>query len=319
MGLDVGFVMDPLAGIKPSKDSTLAMMLASQRRGWRVFEIHPQDLTLEAAGVSAPMRQVEVADDPDRWHTTVATTDRPLGELDFVLMRKDPPFDMDYIYATYLLDQVAAAGTPVINRPGALRDANEKLFTAWFPQCCPPTLVSARGDRLREFLVRHDEIVVKPLDGMGGSGVFRLHPDDPNIGTALEMLTDGYRRPIMAQQWIAEISAGDKRILLIDGEPFDYALARLPQAGDHRANLAAGGGSRAQPLSERDRWIAAQVAPKLVEMGLTFVGLDVIGDYLTEINVTSPTCIREIARDTGLDAADRLLDTIARRLLPAPG
>jgi len=310
----LGFVMDPLADIKPAKDSTLAMMLAAQRRDWTLYEIHPADLALDANGVSARMREVRVRDDDHDWHDVTAVVDQPMSELDAVLMRKDPPFDMEYIYATYLLEQVEAGGTPVFNRPGALRDANEKLFTVWFPQCCPPTLVTARTDRLRAFIAEHGDCVVKPLDGMGGSGVFRLRADDPNIGTALELLTAHYRRPIMAQTWLPAIRDGDKRILLIDGEPFDYALARLAQAGDHRANLAAGGGSRAQPLSDRDRWICEQVAPTLVEKGLTFVGLDVIGDHLTEINVTSPTCIREITRDTGADAAERLLDVIAARL-----
>ena len=314
MSLRIGVVMDPLAGIKPAKDTTLAIMLAAQRRGWELFEIHAHELALGAEGVSAPLHQVTVRDSLADWYEVTATLDGYLHELDAILMRKDPPFDMDYVYSTYLLEHVEAAGTPVINHPRALRDANEKLFTRWFPQCCPPTLVSANAQRLRAFIAEHRDTVVKPLDGMGGSGVFRLGAEDPNIGTALELLTDQYRTPIMAQTYLPAIREGDKRILLINGEPFEYALARLAQAGDHRANLAAGGGSRAQPLSAQDRWICEQVGPTLARMGLTFVGLDVIGEALTEINVTSPTCIREITRDTGADAAEPLLDAVAERV-----
>jgi glutathione synthase len=230
------------------------------------------------------------------------------------MMRKDPPFDMEYVYATYLLEQAEAAGVPVINRPQGLRDANEKLFTAWFPQCCPPTVVTARHEVLRAFVADQGDAIVKPLDGMGGTGVFRLHDGDPNVNSVLETLTARYRRPIMAQQYLPAIREGDKRILVIDGEPLEYCLARLPAAGETRANLAVGGGYRAQPLSDGDRWICGQVAPTLVAHGLTFVGLDVIGERLTEVNVTSPTCIREIARDAGVNAADRLLDVIERRL-----
>jgi len=312
----LGIVMDPLAGIKPVKDSTLAMMLAAQRRGWRLFEIQPPDMVLADGAVSARMRAVSVRDDDRHWFDVDETVEAPLTALDAVLMRKDPPFDMDYVYATYLLEQVEAAGTPVFNRPAALRDANEKLFTAWFPECCPPTLVTARSDRLRAFIAEQGDAVVKPLDGMGGSGVFRLRADDPNIATALELLTGHYRHPVMAQTWLPAVRDGDKRILVIDGEPFPHCLARLAAPGETRANLAAGGGSRAQALSDTDRWICDQVAPTLVEYGLVFVGLDVIGDRLTEINVTSPTCIREIARDTGMDPAEKLLDAVARRLAP---
>lgn len=316
MSLRLGIVMDPLDAIKPAKDSTLAMLLAAQRRGWALFEIRLADLALADGAVSARMRRVSVRDSDHDWHDVTETVEAPLTDLDVVLMRKDPPFDMDYIYATYLLEQVEAAGTPVINRPASLRDANEKLFTAWFPQCCPPTLVTARHDLLRGFIAEHGDSVMKPLDGMGGSGVFRLRADDPNIGSALEMLTGHYRHPIMAQTYLPAIRDGDKRILMIDGRPFDHALARLPAAGETRANLAAGGGSRAQPLSDADRWICDQVGPTLVAKGLMFVGLDVIGDRLTEINVTSPTCIREIARDTGRDPAEDLLDAVTAHVTP---
>ncbi|MEX1081199.1 MAG: glutathione synthase [Halofilum sp. (in: g-proteobacteria)] len=317
MTLRIGFVMDPLASITPKKDSTLALMLAAQARGWQALEIHVPDLALADGAVGARMREVTVYDDEAHWFDAGAQFDAPLTELDAVLMRKDPPFDMDYVYATYLLEQAEAAGVPVINRPRALRDANEKLFTAWFPQCCPPTLVTARKDRLRSFITEQGEAIVKPLDGMGGTGIFRLRPDDPNINSVLETLTAGYQRAIMAQLYLPAISEGDKRVLVIDGEPLDYVLARLPSAGETRANLAAGGGYRTQPISDAERWIAGQVAPTLRERGLLFVGLDVIGDRLTEINVTSPTCIREIARDAGVNAADRLFDVLAPRLVKA--
>jgi glutathione synthase len=220
---------------------------------------------------------------------------------------------MQFIHTTYLLEQAEAAGTLVVNRPQSLRDANEKMFTAWFPQCCPPTLVSRDSKRIRAFLGEHNDIIVKPLDGMGGMSVFRLRTDDPNISVVLETLTENNQRFIMAQRYITEVTAGDKRILLIDGEPIPYALARLPAAGETRANLAAGGRGVGVALSERDRWICAQVGPKLREMGLLFVGLDVIGDYLTEINVTSPTCIRELDAQYGLDIAGELMTAIAAR------
>ena len=306
--------MDPLAGITPRKDSTLAMMLAAQARAWSLFEIHVPDLALVDGAVSARMRAVRVHDDDQHWHDVTDVVEAPLASLDAVLMRKDPPFDMEYVYATYLLEQAEAGGVPVINRPRGLRDANEKLFTAWFPQCCPPTAVTARHEVLRAFITEQGDTIVKPLDGMGGTGVFRLHAGDPNINSVLETLTARYRRPIMAQRYLPAITEGDKRILLVDGEPLEYCLARLPARGETRANLAAGGGYRAQPLTDSDRWICDQVAPALAERGLVFVGLDVIGDRLTEVNVTSPTCIREIARDAGINAAERLMDALEQRL-----
>jgi len=314
MTRQIGFVMDPLASITPKKDSTLAMMLAVQARGWQACEIHVPDLALLDGRVTARMRTVTVQDDDHHWHDVTDVVEAPLTDLDAVIMRKDPPFDMDYIYATYLLEQAEAAGVPVYNRPRGLRDANEKLFTAWFPQCCPPTLVTARHEVLRSFIADQGDAIVKPLDGMGGTGVFRLHAEDPNINSVLETLTARYRRPIMAQTYLPAIREGDKRILLIEGEPLEYVLARLPSRGETRANLAAGGGYRTQPLSDSDRWICEQVAPSLREHGLTFVGLDVIGDRLTEINVTSPTCIREIARETGANAAERLMEIVSRDL-----
>jgi len=314
----IGFVMDPLESITPKKDSTLAMMLAAQDLGWELLEIRAPDLSLDRGGVQARMRRVEVRDDEHEWFRSQEAFDAPLTDLDVVLMRKDPPFDMDYVYATYLLEQAESAGVPVINRPRALRDFNEKLATAWFPDLCPPTLVTASGERLRAFIADQGDTIVKPLDGMGGTGVFRLDADDPNIGSVLEMLTDRFRHPIMAQRYLPAIADGDKRILLIDGEPLEHCLARLAGAGETRANLAAGGSYRAQPLTDADRRISQRVAPMLVERGLRFVGLDVIGDRLTEINVTSPTCIREIAREAGVNAAERLMGAIDRSLGQSP-
>jgi glutathione synthase len=233
-------------------------------------------------------------------------------------MRKDPPLDLEYLYSTYLLEQAETRGTLVVNRCASLRDANEKLFTAWFPHCCAPTLVSRDAGRFRAFLAEQGDIILKPLDAMGGASVFRVRQDDPNTAVILETLTDHGRRMAMAQRFIPEISAGDKRILLVDGEPVPYALARIPAPGETRGNLAAGGRGEGVPLSERDYWICAQVAPVLREKGLLFVGLDVIGDYLTEINVTSPTCIRELDRQYGLDIAGQLMDAIAARLPARP-
>jgi glutathione synthase len=313
MSLRIGFVMDPIAGITPRKDSTLALMLAAQRRGWRIEEIPPEALSLEAGVVGASMRTLQVFDDDAHWFEVAARVEAPLTELDAVFMRKDPPFDMDYVYATYLLEQAEAAGVAVINGPRGLRDANEKLFTAWFPEVCPPTLVTTRRERLRAFVADQGEAIVKPLDGMGGSGVFRLHARDPNLNVALEMVSGGHRHPVMAQTYLPAITDGDKRILLVEGEPLAQCLARLPAAGETRANLAAGGGYRTQALTPADERICAAVAPALRARGLDFVGLDVIGQHLTEINVTSPTCIREIARGAGVDAAEQLMDVVARR------
>ncbi len=306
----LGFVMDPIGQMTPRKDSTLAMMLAAQARGWRIFEIPPQSLALSGGRVEATLRELRVFDDERDWFEVIAESEGGLATLSAVLMRCDPPFDIDYLYTTYLLEQAEASGVPVVNRPRALRDANEKLFTAWFPDCCPETLVTAQQQRLRRFIEDQGDAIVKPLDAMGGTGVFRLRREDPNIGTALETLTQRYRRAVMAQAYLPAISSGDKRVLLIDGEAVPYALARLPKSGETRANLATGGSYRAQPLSAADRRIADRVAPTLVEYGLRFVGLDIIGEYLTEVNVTSPTCIREIERGAGVDAAQTLMDRL---------
>ncbi len=315
MSRTLGVVMDPIGSIHVKKDSTLAMLLAAQKRGWRLRYMEQGDLFLHANVPCANSRALRVFDDDKHWFEFSDTHTAPLTELDVILMRKDPPFDMEYVYTTYLLEQAEARGPLVVNRARALRDANEKLYCAWFPQCTPPTLVTRDARRLREFLGEHGEIVVKPLHGMGGRSVFRLRDGDVNTTVVIETMTDYGTRFTMAQKYLPEIAAGDKRILLIDGEPVPYALARIPAEGESRGNLAAGGKGVGVPLTERDRWICAQVAPRLREEGLLFVGLDVIGDYLTEINVTSPTCIRELDKLYGLDIAGQLMDVIERKLI----
>ena len=312
--IDVGIVMDPIELIQAYKDSSVAMMRAAQRRGWRLHYMTPADLYLDDGVACAHTCALEVSDSDEDWYRLSDGEDRELSSLTVILMRKDPPFDMDYIYATYLLELAERAGSLVVNKPASLRDANEKLSTAWFPQCCVPTLVSAQQARLRDFVSQHGDVIVKPLDGMGGESIFRLRADDPNINVVLETLTRRNRRQTMAQCFIPDIASGDKRILLIDGNPVPFALARIPAKGETRGNLAAGGRGVAVALSERDYWICEQVAPTLRERGLLFVGIDVIGDYLTEVNVTSPTCIRELDAAEGLDIAGTLMDAITSRI-----
>lgn len=306
--------MDPIASITVKKDTTLAMLLAAQKRGWELHYMLPEWLYLEQGYCRARMQRVEVRDDPDDWFTLAEPKERPLAELDVVLMRKDPPFDMDYVYATYQLEAAQAEGLLVVNDPRSLRDCNEKVFATRFPQCCPPVMVSADAATLKRFYREHEDVILKPLDGMGGSSIFRVHRGDSNLSVIIEILTDGGRRQIMAQQYLPAISEGDKRILVIDGEPVPYALARVPAQGESRGNLAAGGLGHGRELSDRDRWICEQVRPTLVERGLVFVGLDVIGDYLTEINVTSPTCVRELDNEFGLDIAGDLMTCIESKL-----
>ncbi|HKK04757.1 MAG TPA: glutathione synthase [Gammaproteobacteria bacterium] len=311
MTIKLGVIMDPIGAIHFKKDSTLAMLLEAQRRGWTLHYMEQGDLYLEDNRVRASLRELAVHDDPAHWFDLGEGREADLAELDVVLMRKDPPFDMAYLYSTHLLELAEAAGTLVVNRPRSLRDANEKLFTAWFPQCMPPTVVTSQARRLRAFLKTQGDIILKPLDSMGGASIFRLRANDPNTNVVIETLTARGRTPIMAQRFLPEISAGDKRILLIDGEPVPYALARIPAEGETRGNLAVGGRGEGVALTERDRWICAQVAPALRERGLMFVGLDVIGDYLTEINVTSPTCIRELDALYDLNISAQLFDRIA--------
>jgi glutathione synthase len=302
--------MDPIASINPKKDSTLAMLLAAQTRGWELFIIEQGDLYSTAGQVYAKHQQIVVSDDLDSWYETTGFHDGPVNDLDALLMRKDPPFDMEYIYTTYLLEIAENKGLPVLNRPGSIRDCNEKLFTLQFPQCCPPHLVSRDPARLKAFHGEHEDVIYKPLHGMGGQSIFRVSPGDPNVNVIIETLTDYGQTQIMAQKYIPEIKQGDTRILLINGEPIPYGLARIPTEGETRGNLAAGGEGVGRELSERDLWICEQVGPVLKEKGLYFTGIDVIGDFLTEINVTCPTCIRELNRSFGLDIAGDYLDFI---------
>lgn len=314
MSVKLGVVMDPIESIVVKKDTTLAMLLAAQRRGWDLFYMQQSDLYLDQGSARGIMTPVEVKDDELDWYTLGSENDQSLASLDVILMRKDPPFDMDFVYSTYILEQAQREGCLVVNNPQSLRDCNEKLFATQFPDCCPPLMVSSSAAKLKGFYNIHQDVIYKPLDGMGGASIFRIKPNDPNISVVIETLTDNGRRQIMAQKFVPEISNGDKRILVINGVPVDYALARVPAIGETRGNLAAGGAGVAQPLSDRDRWIVAQVGPTLVEKGLLFVGLDVIGDYLTEINVTSPTCVREIDKAYGLDIAGELMACIAKQL-----
>ena len=307
----LGVVMDPIGAIKPYKDTTLAMLLAAQARGWTLSYMEQADLYLQDGEARARRRALMVKDDRHDWFKLGPEQDGPLADLDLILMRKDPPFDMEYVYTTYILERAEEAGVRVVNRPQALRDANEKAYTAWFPQCCAPTLMTREQDRIRAFLAEHKKIVVKPLDGMGGAMIFVLAVGDPNVSVVLETLTQDGTRLTVAQKYLPEINDGDKRILLIDGEPVPYALARVPAPGESRGNLAAGGKGVGVALTERDRWICRQVAPALREKGLIFVGLDVIGDWLTEINVTSPTCVRELDALYGLDIAGGFMDKLA--------
>jgi len=311
MAVRLGVVMDPIADINYKKDSTLAMLWAAQARDWQLFYMEQRHLFLDQGIARATVAPLTVFHDPECWYSLGEAQELPLAELDVILMRVDPPFDNEYIYTTYILEEAERQGTLVVNRCDSLRDCNEKVFATHFPQCCPPVLVSADMARLKAFQGTHGDVIFKPLDGMGGTAIFRVRPGDPNLSVILEMLTVHGRRTIMAQKFIPEISEGDKRLLMIRGEPVPYCLARVPLVGETRGNLAAGGSGRPQPLSERDRWIAAQVGPTLRERGLLFVGLDVIGDYLTEINVTSPTCIREIDKGYDLDIGGQLMDCIA--------
>ena len=314
MSVRVGIVMDPIASISYKKDSSLAMLLAAQDRGWTLFYMEQQDLYLNEGKARARMKPLKVFANPQKWFELDAETDTALSDLDVILMRKDPPFDMEFVYSTYLLEQAERDGVLIVNKPQSLRDCNEKLFATQFTQCTPPTVVSRRADVLREFAALHGDVILKPLDGMGGTSIFRHRVGDPNLSVILETLTLNGTQQIMAQGYLPAIKDGDKRILMIDGEPVDYCLARIPAQGETRGNLAAGGRGEARPLSEKDRWIAAQVGPTLREKGLLFVGLDVIGEHLTEINVTSPTCIREIDNAFGTNIGALLMDAIERKL-----
>ncbi len=314
MTIKLGVVMDPIESIHVEKDSTFAMLREAQSRGWEVHYMEQGDLSLRDGRPLARSRPLTVLPGQTPWHAFGPEAVRPLDELDVILMRKDPPFDLEYIYSTYLLERAEAEGVLVVNRPAALRDVNEKFYIAWFPQCTPPTLVSRRAPELRAFLAEHGDVVLKRLDLMGGASVFRLRTGDANTAVAIETLTASGSRLIMAQRFIPEIAQGDKRILLVDGEPVPYALARIPTGGDFRGNLAAGGRGEGVKLTDRDLWICREVGPRLRALGILFAGIDVIGEWLTEINVTSPTCLRELDKLYGLNIAGQLLDAIGARL-----
>ena len=312
MLLNVGIVMDPIANIKPHKDSSFAMLLEAQRRGHSLFYMQPEDLFLRNGQAWSTTSELKVWDRPkdQQFYGFGGSTERALNELDIILIRQDPPFNNDYLYSTHILEQAETEGVLVVNKPQSLRDANEKLFASWFPQCIPPTLVSAKMTQLSTFIKNHRDTILKPLDAMGGSSIFRVKHDDPNISVILETMTDFGQHHIMAQTFIPEIKAGDKRILLINGEPIDYTLARIPAEGETRGNIAAGGTGVGLPITDHERWLCQQIAPKLKQKGLYFVGLDVIGHYITEINVTSPTCIRELDAQFDLNIAGTLFDCL---------
>ncbi|OGI57870.1 MAG: glutathione synthase [Candidatus Muproteobacteria bacterium RBG_19FT_COMBO_61_10] len=314
MTLRLGVIMDPIGSIHVKKDSTYAMLLEAQKRGWEISYMEQADLSVRDGRAEACMRRLKLLPGQQPWFEFTGSSSEPLHGLNAILMRKDPPFDLEYIYTTYILELAEARGTLVVNKPQSLRDANEKMFTLWFPQCAPPTLVTKNAAQLRAFLQEYHDIILKPLDQMGGTSIYRLREADPNISVIIETLTARGGTLAMAQRYIPEISAGDKRILLVDGEPVPYALARIPPPGETRGNLAAGGHGEGRPLRERDRWICAEVGPVLRAKGILFAGLDVIGDYLTEINVTSPTCIRELDGLYGLNISAQLMDAIAARV-----
>lgn len=314
MTIKFGIVMDPIGDINIKKDSSFAMMLAAQRKGWQIYYMELPDLYLEQGQAKARMREISVERNTDSWFRFLSEQDVPLSELDVIIMRKDPPVDAEFIYASYILERAENQGTLVVNRAQSLRDCNEKIYATAFPECCPPVLVSREIKRLRTFLDEQQDVIYKPLDGMGGASIFRVKKGDVNVGVILETLTKHGQTQIMAQRYLPEIKQGDKRILVIDGEPVSHALARIPGKGEHRGNLAAGGRGEAVPLSERDRWIVSQLAEDLKKRGLLFVGIDIIGDYLTEVNITSPTCIQELDKACNLDIAGQLMSVIEQKL-----
>jgi glutathione synthase len=310
--MKLGFVVDPLDHLKPYKDSSVAMMREAARRGHEIHAFEAGEMFVRDGRVLATMRRLEILDDNAHWHDAGPDTDGALADLDIVLMRKDPPFDQEYYYATLLLERAEAEGTRVVNGPRALRDWNEKLSILRFPSLAPPTLIASDASRVHAFIDTHGDVVVKKLDGMGGTMIFRVRADDPNRNVIVETITDLGRRTIMAQRYVPQIVDGDKRVLVIAGEPFPHCLARIPKAGETRGNLAAGGRGLARPLTARDREIGLAVGKVLAAEGIVFAGLDVIGDWLTEINVTSPTCIVEIAEQTKQNAAVPFLDALER-------
>lgn len=315
MTIKLGIVMDPINQINIKKDSSFAMLLTAQKRGYEIYYLEMKDLYVLQGEARATTRTLALYNDSNKWYEfTSAEMDIRLADLDTILMRKDPPFDTEFIYATYILERAETQGCLIVNKPQSLRDANEKLFTAWFAECTPTTLVTRSAAKIKAFYSQYQDIILKPLDGMGGASIFRLKPNDPNVGVIIETLTHHETTYAMAQQFIPDIKDGDKRILMIDGEPIEYCLARIPAKGETRGNLAAGGRGETRPLSDSDRAIANRVGPTLKEKGLIFVGLDVIGDKLTEINVTSPTCIKEIEAAFNVDITGKLFDVIEEKL-----
>lgn len=315
MSIQLGVVMDDIHHIKPVKDSSFAMMLAAQKRGWIIHYMQQHDLYVSKETAYANTYTIRVTDKTDNWFEIIAESTMALKDMDVIFMRKDPPFNMEYITTTHILDIAEQAGTLVVNRPSSLRDCNEKMFITQFPQCCTPLLISRDSNKLREFVNEHDDVILKPLDGMGGASIFRVSPRDPNLSVILETITHYDQKTVMAQCYIPAISEGDKRILLINGKPVPYALARIPAEGETRGNLAAGASATGVELSENDLWICEQIAPTLKKKGILFAGIDVIGNYLTEINITSPTCIRELDTIYQLDIASELLDCVESQLV----
>jgi glutathione synthase len=306
--------MDPIDRIQFKKDSSLAMLWAAQQRGWQLVYMEPEDMYLRGGQARARSRNLTVRMNPEDWYSFDSDDDIALGDLDVILMRQDPPVDREFLMATYILSAAEEQGALVVNSPATLRDCNEKLFATQFEDLTPPLIVTCSSARLRAFYAEHKDVIMKPIDGMGGSSIFRIKENDGNLGVIIETLTEHGTRQAMAQKFVPDIKQGDKRILLIEGEPVPFALARIPSAGENRGNLAAGGRGEGRELTGRDREICARVAPVIKAKGLMFVGLDVIGDYLTEINVTSPTCIRELDAAFGIDISAMLMDAIAKRL-----
>ncbi|WP_026224056.1 glutathione synthase [Marinobacter gelidimuriae] len=314
MTVRLGIVMDPIDRIQFKKDSSLAMLWAAQQRSWQLVYMEPEDMYLNGGQARARSRNLTVRMDPNDWYSFESEDDIALGDLDVILMRQDPPVDREFLMATYILSAAEVQGALVVNPPATLRDCNEKLFATQFEDLTPPLIVTCSSARLRAFYAEHKDVIMKPIDGMGGSSIFRIKENDGNLGVIIETLTEHGTRQAMVQKFVPAITQGDKRILMIEGEPVPYALARIPSAGENRGNLAAGGRGEGRELTDRDREICARVAPVIKAKGLMFVGLDVIGDYLTEINVTSPTCIRELDAAFGIDISAMLMDAIAKRL-----
>jgi glutathione synthase len=316
MTIKLGVVMDPISQVNVKKDSSMAMMFEAQKRGYEIYYMEMKDLYLDQGQCRATAQKLKVFDDPEHWYELDEVNDIAVSELDAVLMRKDPPFDTEFIYATYMLERAEVEGTLIVNKPQSLRDCNEKLFTAWFAELTPRTLVTRNNDKIREFHQQEKDIIIKPLDGMGGASIFRIKENDANVGVILETLTNHGNQYAMVQEFMPEIKDGDKRILIVNGEPMPYCLARIPAQGETRGNLAAGGRGEARPLSATDKLIAETIAPELKKRGLYFVGLDVIGDKVTEINVTSPTCIREIEAAYPINISGKLMDAIEENIRP---